>query len=65
MKCQGQPGYFFGGTGCPMPPGDGPFLAESTELAIKTIVKLQTMSQTISQADFCGVNTRISEQVHF
>ena len=47
-----------------MPPGDGPFLAESTELAIKTIAKLQTMSQTMSQADFCGVNTRISaEQV--
>ena len=58
-------GYVFGDTGCPIPPGDGPFLAESTELAIKTIATLQTMSQTMSQADFCGVNTRISEQVHF
>ena len=49
--------------GCPIPPDDGPFLAESTELAIKTNVKLQTMSQTMSQADFCGVNTRSSDLV--
>ena len=56
---------FIGDKGCPIPPHDGPFLAESTELAVKSHVVLQTMSQTMSQADFCGVNTRSSDVVHF
>ena len=49
--------------GCPIPPDDGPFLVKITEWAIQSNVKLQTMSQTMSQADFCGVNTRSSDLV--
>ena len=49
--------------GCPIPPDDGPLLVKITEWAIQSNVKLQTMSQTMSQADFCGVNTRSSDMV--
>ena len=49
--------------GCPIPPDDGPFLVKITEWAIQSNVKLQTMSQTMSQADFCGVNTSSSDLV--
>ena len=49
--------------GCPIPPDDGPLLVKITEWAIQSNVKLQTMSQTMSQADFCGVNTRSSDLV--
>ena len=37
--------------------------AKITEWAIQSNAKLQTMSQTMSQADFCGVNTRSSDLV--